>query len=202
MVAEKKPATAKKAEEKKPVAEASAPPPARKPPAWIEEPPRMLGDTYQIAIVVGPYATPQECNEELPIELQKAVNRYVQTYVPLPSGSGPIALPYSFLRDEVVKEQWEQVAPSSVGPMTRLYVLLQFDRKVKERIIEEGRRNVVAGRLWLTGGGLAAMLWLLTVMYGYLRIDLKTDGAYRNRLRFAAIVAILGPVAAALLVVA
>ena len=111
-------------------------------------------------------------------------------------------MPYEFLRQEVVKGQWEEIRPSSVGPMTRLYVLLQFDRKMKDRIVEEGRRSVVAGRLWLAGGGLAAMLWLLAVMYGYLRIDLKTGGAYRGRLRFAAALAILGPVAAALLVVA
>ena len=53
----------------------------------------------------------------------------------------------------------------------------------------------------MAGGGLAAVLWLLAVMYGYLRVDLKTGGAYRGRLRFAAVLAILGPVAAALLVV-
>ena len=84
--------------------------------------------------------------------------------------------------------------------MTRLYVLLQFDRKVKSRIIDECQRSVVAGRLWMAGGGMAAILWLLAVMYGYLRIDLKTGGTYRGRLRFAAALAILGPVAATLLV--
>ena len=31
--------------------------PAKKPPAWVDQPPRLLGDTYQMTIVVGPYTT-------------------------------------------------------------------------------------------------------------------------------------------------
>jgi hypothetical protein len=200
------PVKATTADEKKPATAntAAAPPPpsapAKKPPAWINDPEQMLGDTYQMTIVVGPYATPQECNDELPAELQRALNRYVQGHVSQAAGARPIALPYDFLREEVVKGQWEELAPSSVGPMTRLYVLLQFDRKVRERILDQYRQNVVAGRLWIAGSGLAGLLWLLAVMYGYLTIDVKTGGLYRRRLRFAAVLAILGPVAAALLV--
>jgi hypothetical protein len=193
---EKKPDAAKTAE-----APAAPLPPAKKRPAWVDEPAHILGDTYQMTIVVGPYATPQECDDELPGELHKALNRYIETYVGRPAAAQPVTLPYDFLRDEVVKSKWEEVAPSSVGPMTRLYVLLQFDRKVKSRIIDECQRSVVAGRLWMAGSGLAVVLWLLAVMYGYLRIDLKTGGAYRGRLRFAAVLAILGPVAATLLAV-
>ncbi len=190
------------------VASADSPPalapaavPARKSPAWIDEPSRFLGDTYQTTIVIGPYTTREECNAELPGELQKALNRYVETCMGQPAGGRPVALPYEFLRQEVVKGEYAEIRPSSVGPMTRLYVLLQFDRKIRDRIVAEGQRNTVAGRLWVAGSCLAAMLWLLAVMYGYLRVDLKTGGAYRGRLRFAAVLAILGPVAAALLVV-
>ena len=197
------------ADKKPPAANADSPPafapaaaPARKLPAWVDEPPRLLGDTYQMTIVIGPYTTHEECIAELPGELQKALNRYVETCMGQPAGWRPVALPYEFLRQEVVKGQCEDIRPSSVGPMTRLYALLQFDRKTRDRIVEEGRRNTVAGRLWVAGGGLAAMLWLLAVMYGYLKVDLKTGGAYRGRLRFAAVLAILGPVAVALLVVA
>jgi hypothetical protein len=203
-VAEKKPAATKNVAEKKPAAEASAasPAPAKKPPDWVSQPSQMLGDTYQTTIVVGPFTTWQECEDDLPAELQKALNRYVETCLGQPAGAHPVRLPYEFFRDQVVKGKWEEIGPSSVGPMARLYVLLQFDRKVKDRILDEYRRNVVVGRLWITGGGLAGVLWLLAVMYGYLRFDLKTGGLYRRRLRFAAVLAILGPVAAALLVVA
>jgi hypothetical protein len=202
--AEKKPAATKTVAEKKPVAEAPAASlaPAKKPPDWVSQPSQMLGDTYQTTIVVGPYTSWQECEDDLPAELQKALNRYVEMHLGQPAGVHPVALPYEFYRDQVVKGKWEEISPSSVGPMNRLYVLLQFDRKVKDRVLDEYRRNVVAGRLWIAGGCLAGVLWLLAVMYGYLRFDLKTGGLYRRRLRFAAMLAILGPVAAALLVVA
>jgi len=177
--------------------------PAKKPPAWVGAPPHVLGESYQKTIIVGPYPTRQDCDAELPNELQKELNRYVELCMGQPAGTTRVELPYEFLREEVVRGEWEETIQSPrVGQMTQLHVLLQFDRKVKDRILEERQRAVVAGRLWMTGGGLAAMLWLLAVMYGYLRIDLATGGAYRGRLRFAAILAILGPVAAAILVAA
>ncbi len=154
-----------------------------------------------MTIVIGPYTTRQECDAQLPYKLEEALQRYVDTCVHEPIRR-PVTLPYEFLREQVVKDQWEEIRPSSVGPMTQLHVLLQFDRKVKDRVLEQQRRDVVASRLWVAGSCLAWMLWLLAVMYGYLRIDLKTGGVYRGRLRFAAVLAILGPVAAALLVVA
>ena len=201
-IAVEKKADATKPDVTKPAEAPAAPlPPAKKRPAWVDEPAHMLGDTYQTTIVVGPYATPQECDDELPGELHKALHRYIETYVGRPAAAQPVTLPDDFLRDEVVKSKWEEVVPSSVGPMKQLYVLLQFDRKVKSRIMDECQRSVIAGRLWMAGSGLAVILWLLAVMYGYLRIDLKTGGAYRGRLRFAAVLAILGPVAAALLAV-
>jgi hypothetical protein len=48
-------------------------------------------------------------------------------------------------------------------------VLLEFDRKVRDRVLEEHRRSVVARRLRFTGVGLAAGLVLLGVLYGYLK---------------------------------
>jgi hypothetical protein len=176
---------------------------AKKPPDWVNSPPRVVGDSYQKAIVVGPYPTRQDCDAELPGELQKELNGYIELCVGQPGGTTRVVLPFAFLREEVVKGEWEEAIQSpSVGPMTQLHVLLQFDHKVKDRILEDRQRGVVAGRLWLGGGGLAGLLWLLAVIYSYLKIDLATGGAYRGRLRFAAALAILGPVAAAIVAVA
>ena len=111
-------------------------------------------------------------------------------------GAG-IVLPPDELRRQVVKDQWEEVRQYSVGPMTQLHVLVEFDRKIKDRILEEHQRMVVAGRVWRAGVGLIALLAFLAVFYGYLRIDLATGGAYRARLRLAVAAAILGVVAAA-----
>ena len=85
--------------------------------------------------------------------------------------------------------------------MVNLHVLLEFDHAVKERILEEHRRAAVGRRMWVLGVGLASLLAVLGVLYGYLRIDQSTAGAYRGRLRLAAAVAILGVVAAGVVAV-
>ena len=82
----------------------------------------------------------------------------------------------------------------------QLHVLVEFDRDVKKRILDAHRSEIVAGRLWKMGIGSAAGLWFLAVIYGYLKIDLASGGSYRGRLRLAALLAILGPIAAVLAV--
>ena len=119
--------------------------------------------------MVGPYTTRQECDAHLGEELQKALDRYVEICL----GGQPserITLPPDMLRRQLVKDQWEEVGQFSVGPMTQLHLLLQFDRKLKDRVLEENQRAVVAGRLWYAGIGLAAVLVVLAAGYGYLKV--------------------------------
>jgi hypothetical protein len=176
--------------------------PAKGTPAWVNSPPRVVGDAYQMAIVVGPWKTRHECDIDLPKELQKALDHYAEMCLGEPTGAR-IPLSYDFLRQQVVKEQWqEEIELPVAGQMTQLHVLLRFDHTIKDRLLEERQRGIITARLWMGGAGLAAVLWLLAVVYGYLRVDLATGGAYRGRLRFAAALAILGPVAAAMLAVA
>jgi hypothetical protein len=202
ITSDKKSSDTKKADVKKPEAERPSQP-AKNAPDWVSAPPQVVGDAYRMAIVVGPWKNRQECDIDLPKELQKALDRYAELCLSEPAGAR-VALPYSFLRQEIVKDQWEEEiwSDSLNRKMTQLHVLLQFDSKVKDRIVEERQRGIVTSRLWMGAAGLAAVLWLLAVIYGYLRLDLTTGGAYRGRLRFAAALAILGPVAAALLAVA
>jgi hypothetical protein len=194
--------TAKAEEKPSPVAAKADPKPsAESPPEWINLPPRTEGDVYLMSIVVGPWKTRQECEAELPNELQKALDHYVETCLGQ-SARVKIVLPSEYLRQRLVKGQYEKVVQTSYGPMKQLHVLLAFDADVKSRVEEEYHRATVMGRFWQVGIVLAAVLWPLAVAYAYLKTDLSTGGAYRGRLRLAAILAILGPVAALLAVVA
>ena len=143
--------------------------PSKDRPAWVDAPARLVDDVYQMSIMVGPYSTRQECDAHLGEALQEALDRYAEICL----GERPttrITLPPDLLRRQLVEDEWEEVGQYSVGPMTQLHVLLQFDRKLKDRVLEEYRRGIVAGRLWYAGVALAAVLAALTAGYGYLKM--------------------------------
>jgi hypothetical protein len=211
------PPVAKKADP--PVVTKAAPPAVKKPdppvvekadpmsprasqlPAWANQPPRMDADgaTYVMPIVVGPWQTRQECDAHLPEELQKALDEYAEKCLGR-SARPRIVLPADYLRQHLVFGECEEVRQTSVGPMKQLHVLLKFDDEVKRLVLAEHHRGMVVWRLWAVGMGLAVVLWPIAVIYAYLKIDLATGGAFRGRLRFALLLAILGPIAAALAV--
>jgi hypothetical protein len=182
---------------------APRPPPTKLLPAWVNQPPRIVGDgAYQMSIVVGPWPTRQDCDAHLPEELQKVLDQYAKKCLGGPPRTR-IVLPTEYLRQHlVVAECEEDIESESVGRMKQLHVLLRFDSDIKERVLAEHHRTVAERRLWAVGLGVAAVLWPLAAIYAYLKIDLATGGAYRGRLRFAALLAILAPMAAALAVVA
>jgi len=77
----------------------------------------------------------------------------------------PVALPYEFLLDEWSRKMGRD-RPSSVGPMPRP-TCGEFDRKVKERILED--TGVCRRPSGWPAAAWAMILWLLAVAYGYLR---------------------------------
>jgi hypothetical protein len=162
----------KKVEAEAPVA-AKPSKPANSRPAWVDATPQLVGDAYQMSITVGPYTSRQECDVKLPEALQEAVDSYVETCL----GGQPeerVVLPGASL-EQLVKEKWEEVRQHTFGPttqlpMTNLHVLLQFDRKVKEQILEEHKNCVIARRLWTTGIVLAVGLAMLAAVYGFLKM--------------------------------
>jgi hypothetical protein len=163
-------------------------------PAWVSAPPQLVGDAYQMSMVVGPYTTRQECDAKLPEAVQEALSRYAETAVG-PEAVGMVRLPDDYLRHDVVVNQWEETRQYSVGPMVLLHLQLQFDVHVKSRVREAYRQAVVAERLYAAGTWSAIAIAILTVLFGYLKIDLATGGAYRGRLRLGAATVILGLVA-------
>jgi uncharacterized membrane protein len=157
-------------------------------PSWVDAPPCRVGDPYQMSVVVGPYATRRECDDKLPEALQGALDAYVESYLG-PQSAGRVRLPVEDLREQLVKDQWEETIQASFGPMQQLHVLLQFDHKLRDRIKEQRNNAIIARRLVYTGAGVAGVLLLLTIVFAVLKVDHATGGAYRGRLALAAVAA-------------
>jgi RNA polymerase sigma-70 factor (ECF subfamily) len=157
--------------------------PGAKPrPGWVGKAPRAEGDIYQTCVTVGPYLDLQECKENRLRELQKAFNNYVVNCLGSqwaerirPSDKELFALD--------TKEYEETVLSPTLGKMKNLHLLVKIDRRQVEAA---QRRWIVHAHLRQAGAGLAGLWLALGVLWSYLRLDQRSNGRYRRRLRLAA----------------
>jgi hypothetical protein len=146
-------------------------------------------DDASVETVEADGVTAADSKASLDDELEKAFARYVERQgfetaeeVRFPAGEiRNFILPGS----QVQKDKQS----STLGAIIHTSVLVDFGRAYQ--------RYCLPRRLWYLGGGLGAVFLLLSVVYGYLKIDLATAGAYRWRLRLAATAILLGTAAAA-----
>lgn len=136
-------------------------------PDWVDAPPHSVGDGYRMSVAVGPYTTRAECDAQLPASLQEASNIYAKVCLAGESHES-IILPIEYLKS-LVKDKWEEVRQHSVGPMTTLHVLVEFDRKAKDRVLAEHRGAKLSGRLWYAGLAWFGWLALLGCAYACLK---------------------------------
>ncbi|MBN2294675.1 MAG: hypothetical protein JXM70_19760 [Pirellulales bacterium] len=181
---------AKSAEHKK------SPSPDKKRPDWVETSPQKVGDGYQMVVMVGPYMTRLECDQAMNGQLAGAVSEYAELYLGR-EAAGKATLPPSFLRDHVIKEQWEETYESkAVGrPMVQVHVRLVFDARTNTELKENYRRAVIQERLWIAGLGLGVILIVMTGCFAVLKFDESTGGAYRVRMVLALFFAVVMAIA-------
>ena len=166
---------------------------------WVGTPPQKVKGVYRMPIEVGPYATREECDQELPKELHAAIDRYAATYLGR-GARGQVRLPIDYVKSEIVKDECERKKEVKISPegqpekfadVLYVHVLLEFDRAVNARIEEEWNKALVAERLGGVGALGVLVFVLLGAVWSYLKIDLATGGAYRGRLRLVAAALVL-----------
>jgi len=161
--------------------------PAVKRPDWVANPPQPSAELYELVVKAGPWETPLECERQLDEKITWAVDSYVAWRIG-EEASTQLQLPADYAREHLVKESpWVEKVNTSVGEMYNVYALLQFDRQVEGKLQDLWNRILLGTRLLLSAAVLAGVLLILTVIYGYLKVDLATGGAYRGRLRLVAV---------------
>jgi len=166
------------------------------PPAWIYQRATMDG-AYHFPIRVGPYTTPQECEQHLPEVVNQALDEYVAMYLG-ERARGHIRLPHAFIEERLIRERWYENRPflvtnSEHANMTVLHVLLSFDSATNEYLKSLWRSVLSMYRVGILMAGFAGVLWLFAVLWAYLKLDQLSAGRYRGRLRAAAVIALLVP---------
>ena len=97
-----------------------------------------------------------------------------------------------YVRREIGKEEYFETVERSVGPMKKLYTLVEFndsvDRELERRWAAYRRHE----RFAVVGVGAASILGLLGGVWGLLKIDTATKGYYTKRLFLGVPLGILG----------
>jgi hypothetical protein len=167
-------------------------------PAWIDAPPKLVNAVYSMSIKSGLFVDVPECQRALDLELKRESDRYIDDYLG-GHASSIVNIPLEYLKEHVKKAEFSELIESeSVGPMQQIYARLEFDDSARADFHRLQHDALVSDRLWYAGSAAGLVLALLATFYGYLKVDLRTGGAHKGRLRLAATLMALIAVAGAL----
>ncbi|HEX3869705.1 MAG TPA: hypothetical protein VHV77_04630 [Pirellulales bacterium] len=155
-----------------PIDNDSADPPqpevAEERPAWVDAPPSMSGKVYRSTLLVGPYSTTEECEEQLLPALRASAAQYVERVAGI-DAAAQVSLADGDLRRYVLREVWQEPVNSSVGPMVKLHALLEYDDAMRKQVEQLWRSARVHSRLSFIGAALAGVLVCLSGVHWWLR---------------------------------
>jgi hypothetical protein len=159
-------------------------------PAWVGAAPKRVGPVYSTVVVSDPYVSKAECDEAIDPQLRDVALRYVDDLL----GSGArrfVDLDMSAVRTKMARDEYVELLDTSVGPMQRVHVLMEFDNSLRDEFRQQYQAGIRQRRLYQAGGGAVLLVGFLVVMFGYLTVDTATRGFYTRRLQLAAAAAIL-----------
>ena len=201
-------------------AESEQPAPDDNRPDWVGAKPFKDGGVYKVPVTVGPWPTSEESMKLLPAAVDTEIAKYAVSRTGHRAGA-KLRLPPGYVMSHMIEKDvweesvkidsfddvkhmvgrdvWENSANAADGEWTQLHVLVKFDDEVNRRLDDGWARLLRVERLQAAGVLGAIVLIVLGAVYSYLKIDLKTGGAYRGRLRAGALAAILALVVLVLL---
>jgi hypothetical protein len=172
-------------------------------PGWVDAPSRFVSSNsaYVVSIKSGPWASVPECQRELDREMKRATDQYINELLGDDHASELVGISLDYLKQNVKKAEYHEVVQSeSVGPMHQIHAKLEFDPAAQNDFRHLRHDALVTDRLWFAGTGAALVLALLGTFYGYLKLDLRSQGANKSRLQLAATLVALILAAGTLLV--
>jgi hypothetical protein len=169
------------------------------PPKWVITPPKQVGQVYRASVASDPWATAEECRQQLVESLlpqavakrieylaPSRVRRKVTVADPLALGIGP-----DFILSDICRDEFTGTVDSSVGEMKKVHVLLEFDENIDNFLLDAWLRNERQTRLTSFGKIAALSLTGLAAIYGLLRFDTWSKGYYSRQLLVGGTLAII-----------
>jgi hypothetical protein len=178
-------------------------------PSWVDDPPKKVGSTWTEVIEAGEYATVEECYESADEKLKAATAQHLEHLIQSEKGVYRVYLPHleemgiglNFIRHEIAREEYVETLQRSFGPMKKLYILLEFNSSVDNDLLRHWDTYVRRDRLVDVSLSASAILSVIGLAFGLLRVDTWTKGYYTKRLFIgvpAAIITVVGALIATL----
>jgi hypothetical protein len=183
-------------------------------PVWVDAPPKRIGEkTAKEVLVTDEWSSEEECERARDIGLMLKTYEHLQRLIGAPYHGfqldhrmnsdaswgddrlrklARMGITVDYARREIAKDEFLETVDRSVGPMMKLYTLVEFspdvDRELRQRWDAYQRQENFA----IVGGGAASILGLLGLIFGLLKIDTWTKGYYTKRLFLGVPAAIIG----------
>ena len=178
-------------------------------PAWVDQPPKRVGTVWREVVISGDYATPEECYREADQQMMGATYNHLAQITGMPENLrrtwddsrvwhlNQLGIGVDYIRRQIVPEDGEyfETVERSVGPMKKLYTLLEFTPSVDRDLRQRWENYAREERMQVVGILSSLALCVVGLVYGLLKIDTWTKGYYTKRLFLGVPAAIIGFVA-------
>jgi hypothetical protein len=170
-------------------------------PAWLDNPPALVGNTRRIVVSTDPYSTIEECYGQLQERLRQAVQeRIAEKARDLNRGQSVFVPPLEWMgvtNDYILRElcpegEYVEIVNASFGEMKRAHALLEFSEGQDEMLLDRWRAYARRSRVAGVAAASTLAVGALALVYGLLKVDTWTRGYYTKRLFLGVPAAIIG----------
>jgi hypothetical protein len=169
------------------------------PPHWVLSPNKVIGEVFRRTVDSDPFVTEAECRRQLEKELLPEVvsNRLEQL---LPSrvhrqvqidNLAQYGIGLDFILREICVDEFTATIDTSVGPMKKVHVLMEFGQWEDNALISKWMQHESEIRLARFGKIAGLTLVGLAAAWGLLRFDTYSRGYYSKQLLGGSVLAII-----------
>ena len=142
-------------------------------PAWVDLPPKQIGNVYRVAISSGPYKTKPECYHALEMLLGKEVQQRIKHLMPDAKIPDPaqLGITTEYILQEICNKNktWVETTEASFGKMKQVHVQMEFTAATEKHLQNAFRNHKRQDRVQKVGGIAGLGLGGLALLYGLLR---------------------------------
>jgi hypothetical protein len=168
-------------------------------PAWLErEKAWTEADTVFVAVASGLRLNERECEEALQERIQSAISAYLTEQLGSRHVSTLLAPEITAWAQSTVTESFHERVLFSRGEMQQQHVLVAFDDSFRDAVKHRWASIRRVSRMLQAALGAAVVIGMLSITWGYTRVDTATRGYHTRVLQLAALIGALTVIAGAI----